>query len=148
MGTPLHARVTEVPHPSERSSAGANSKSIRTPAQPAQTTAAEARDRLVSRGRVLIPYENAVPQSVQTDRMGEDRRPIHRRIADVVHQWPARGVARGEVANPLRDFMIRTSCIAAHSQPADYGTVGVVKRNTAAEGDNATGELILTTSGA
>jgi hypothetical protein len=44
--------------------------------------------------------------------------------------------------------MIRAGCIAAHAQPADYRTSGTVKRNTAAEGDNATGELILTPSSA
>ena len=42
--------------------------------------------------------------------------------------------------------MVRASCVAAHSQPTDDETRHSVKRNAAAENDDAGGELVLTAS--
>jgi len=65
--------VTEVPHPSK-----VGTLEIVRPSYTSANHHSRRLDRLVSRGRVFIPYENAVPESVQTDRMSEHRRPIHR----------------------------------------------------------------------
>jgi len=102
----------------------------------------------VPRGRVLISYENAVPKSVLTYRMAEHRRSVHRRIADVIYQWPSGRVKASKVANPLGNFMIRAGRIAAHPQAPNYGTSETIKSHSATEGDDATHDLVLAASSA
>jgi len=102
----------------------------------------------VPRGRVLISYENAVPECVLTYRMAEHRRCVYRRIADVIYQWPSGRVKASKVAHPLGNFMIRAGRVAAHPQPPNYGTSETIKSHSATEGDDATGNLVLAASSA
>src|SRR4051812_37636955 len=75
--------------------------------------------------------------------MGERRRAIRRRVADVVLCRSAGRVETSKVAHALRDLMVGAGRISTHAEAAHDFVFGIIERDAAAEEYLAADELVL-----